>query len=178
MAIDVVAFAIPGRVVLESNDGGRWTGHVTHFEGDCIWVYLRDVAAPPLRSSVRLVFRRPGEASLGMGASVMWLNQERVAVEVDHPVDRMIVRQWARGETADASELVRVDGTETPTAEFPPVVEALIDRLDGASLPHPRRTPDTAPTRAPAVDVSQPPTLDEGPWPDPALDGSSSAPFA
>ena len=152
MASDVVAFAVPRRVVLETDDGGRWTGFVTHFEGDCIWVYLRAVDTPPLRSSVRLVFRREGEASLGMGARVMWQNHDRIAVEVHHPVDRTIVRQWARGEPADASELVRVDRTEAPTAEFPPVVRAVIDTLPPE---------ETARHRAPAVDSSRAPTIEE-----------------
>ncbi len=121
MHSEVVAFAIPSRVALETDDGRRWTGYVTHFEGGCIWVYLRSAPEPSFRSSVRLVFRREGEASLGMAGEVIWSAQDRVAVEVQHPVDTAIVGQWARGEAADVSDFVRLHGAELPTAELYPV---------------------------------------------------------
>ena len=128
-----VAFAIPSRVALETGDGGRCTGYVTHFEGGCIWAYVRGLVSPSFRSSVRLVFRRDGESSLGMAGLIIWSAQDRVAVEVQHPVDRAIVRQWSRGEVADVSEFVRLDRTEVPTAEFSPVA-AVAMAMNGAEI--------------------------------------------
>ncbi len=128
-----VAFAIPSRVALETGDGGRCTGYVTHFEGGCIWAYVRGLVSPSFRSSVRLVFRREGESSLGMAGVIIWSAQDRVAVEVRHPVDRAIVRQWSRGEAADVSEFVRLDRTEVPTAEFSPV-DAVVVAMTGAEI--------------------------------------------
>ena len=133
MPSEVVAFAIPSRVALETDLGDRASGYVTHFEGGCIWVYLRGAAEPSFRSSVRLVFRREGEASLGMAGVVIWSAQDRVAVEVQHPVDRAIIRDWGRGEPADVSEFVKLHHTELPTAEFDPV-SAEGDALDVPTL--------------------------------------------
>ena len=154
-----VAFAIPSRVALETDEGRRSTGYVTHFEGGCIWVYLRGAADPSLRSSVRLVFRREGESSLGMGGTVIWSAQDRVAVEVQHPVDRAIVRQWACGEAADVSDFVRLDRTELPTAEFSPV-GVIGGMAEAAAKTDP--TPADDPRRSPARST---PTVDEGAWP-------------
>ena len=124
MPSSVVAFAVPNSVTLEAEDGGRSTADVTHFEGGCIWVYLRRGADLSYRASLRLVFRQEGEASLGMGGVVIWSANGRIAIEVQHPVDRSIVRQWSRGLAADVSEFVRLDRTELPTAEYAPLQHA------------------------------------------------------
>ena len=160
-----VAFAIPSRVALETDEGERSTGYVTHFEGGCIWVYLRGAADPSLRSSVRLVFRREGESSLGMGGTVIWSAQDRVAVEVLHPVDRAIVRQWGAGAVADVSEFVRLHRAELPTAEFSPV--NVVTMVTEAASTHPIATND------PCAEAQNP--GDEGGWPEVPPEGRPAA---
>jgi len=161
--IVVVSFAVPSRVSFEAEDGVRRTGYVTHLKGCCIWIYLKDAHEAGLRSWVRLVFRRDGESSLGMAGQVVWSAQDRVTVEVHHPVDRAIVRAWSRDESADVSEFVRLNRTEVPTAEIYPSVE-IVDALSvpTTSAQHVTPTedvrwpPDTSPDELVALLVSDP----------------------
>lgn len=156
MHSDVVAFAIPTQVCIEG-DGARVSGYVTHFEGGCVWVYLRGGTDLSFRIPVRLIFSREGEASLGMAGVVLWASRNRVAVEVQHVVDLAIVRQWSRGEPADVSEFVRVERAELPTAEFSPIA-ALASAYPADQQP----TIDGQPEWAPMLrELSLPVTVDE-----------------
>ncbi|MEM7676613.1 MAG: hypothetical protein AAF449_11480 [Myxococcota bacterium] len=128
----MVSFAVPSRVSFEADSGVRRTGYVTHFEGNRIWIYLKDAKGATLHAQVHLVFRRDGEASLGMAGRVAWSVQDRVSIEVHHPVDRAIVRAWSQDEAADVSDFVRLDRAEVPTAEFYPSVE-IVDALSEAA---------------------------------------------
>ncbi len=102
--ISAMGFAAPSRLVLEAG-GRRFPTYVTNFETDCIWLLVGvPVDHLPLRANVRLTIRDGDGPSLGLRGRLRWVSRDRLAVTVDHPVDRRIVEQWRRGQVADVPE--------------------------------------------------------------------------
>lgn len=101
IAGEMFAFPVPSRVVLEGPGGARAAAYVAEIEPSCVWVYTREPLPDTFRAHVRLTFRLEGGPSLGMSGRVVWRSQDRASIEIAHPLDRALIREWARGRSAD-----------------------------------------------------------------------------
>ena len=69
---------------------------------------------------------------MGLRGQLRWLSQDRLAVGIDHPADRMIIEQWRRGRVA---EIPDDQGEEVVSIDLEPTI---VDALSEA------RPPDSA----------------------------------
>lgn len=103
-------FPVPSELSLEvAQAGGLLPAKLTAFAPAMVWMELALEVPLTKGDEVRVVFREDGGSCLGMRATVVWAaTGGRVAVSVRSDVDRTVLAQWALGQPADLSVLMRL----------------------------------------------------------------------